>query len=370
MTQSSQPHSIVGAAVKHFGLGIVLIVAASAILLISDSRKQQDTRAADAPKNVALINYVSVAALEDGEAGMIAGLKEGGFVDGLNLTIKHYNAEGDRSAAILIAKEAVGGDFDAVLTISTPVLQAVAGANLDAHRTHIFTLSTDPWGAGVGISRTNPAEHPPYMTGQGSIPPVDRLFEMAREANPRLKKVGVAWNPAESNSEAATKLAREACRKLHIELSEVTIDSSSAVLDAGRVLVARNVDAIWAGGDATVAASIETLIGTANDGGIPVFANTQSNVKVGALFSLGPDYGEVGHAGGLLAARVLKGTSPAAIPVENYSPEVLAINLVVEERFRANWKFGRDWAKQARLIVDKSGAHTQTPATAKSSSGK
>ena len=58
-----------------------------------------------------------------------------------------------------------------------------------------FTLSTDPWGAGVGISRTNPAEHPPYMTGQGSIPPVLRLFEMAREANPRLKKVGVAWNP-------------------------------------------------------------------------------------------------------------------------------------------------------------------------------
>jgi putative ABC transport system substrate-binding protein len=246
----------------------------------------------------------------------------------------------------------------------------VAGANLDAHRTHVFTLSTDPWGAGIGISRTNPAEHPPYMTGQGSVPPVQRLFEMAREANPKLKKVGVAWNPAESNSEAATKLAREACRKLQIELSEVTIDSSSAVLDAARVLVARNVEAIWAGGDATVAASIETLINTANEGGIPVFGNTQSNVKVGALFSLGPDYYEVGHAGGLLAARVLKGTSPASIPVENYSPEVLAINLVAGERFRANWTFGAGWAKQAKLIVDKSGAHTQTPATPKTSSGK
>lgn len=359
MTQTSQFHSIVGTAVKHFGLGIVLIVVASAILLFSDTRKQRETRAANASKSVAMINYVSVATLEEGEAGMVAGLKEGGFVDGQNITIKHFNAEGDRSAAILIAKETVSGDYDAVLTISTPVLQAVAGANLDTHRTHVFTLSTDPWGAGVGISRANPAEHPPYMTGQGSIPPVDRLFEMAREANPRLTKVGVAWNPAESNSEAATKLARDACRKLHIELSEVTIDSSSAVQDAARVLVARNVDAIWAGGDATVAASIETLIGTANDGGIPVFANTQSNVKVGALFSLGPDYYEVGHAGGLLAARVLKGTSPASIPVENYSPEVLAINLIAEKRFKANWKFGPDWTKQARMIVDESGVHTK-----------
>jgi putative tryptophan/tyrosine transport system substrate-binding protein len=366
MSSSPQTHSIVGTAFRHFGLGVLLIVIASAILLFSDPRKQQASHAANAPKNVAMINYISVATLEEGEAGMVAGLKERGFEDGKNITIKHYNAEGDRSAAILIAKEAVGGDFDAVLTISTPVLQAVAGANLDAHRTHVFTLSTDPWGAGVGISRTNPAEHPPYMTGQGSIPPIDRLFAMALEANPKLKTVGVAWNPAESNSEAATKLAREACRKLHIELSEVTIDSSSAVLDAGRVLIARNVQAIWAGGDATVAASIETLINTANEGGIPVFSNTQSNVKVGGLFSLGPDYYEVGHAGGLLAARVLKGTSPASIPVENYAPEVLAINLVAEERFRANWKFGPDWAKQARVIVDKTGVHTQKAAAATS----
>ena len=108
-----------------------------------------------------------------------------------------------------------------------------------------------------------------------------------------------------------------------------------------------------------MAASIATLIGAANDGGIPVFGNTLSNVKDGGLFSLGPDYYEVGHAGGLLAARVLKGTSPAAIPVENYAPEMLAINLVAEERFRANWKFGPDWARQARVIVDKTGVHTQ-----------
>jgi putative tryptophan/tyrosine transport system substrate-binding protein len=370
MTKSLQSDSLAGAALRHFGLGVALIVVASAVLLFSDSRRQQGSRAADAPKNVAMINYVSVATLEDGEAGMIAGLKEAGFTDGQNITIKHYNAEGDRSAAIMIAKEAVGGDFDAILTISTPVLQAVAGANLDAHRTHIFTLSTDPWGAGVGISPSNHADHPPYMTGEGSIPPVDRLFKMAREANPRLKKVGVAWNPAESNSEAATKLARAACRKLNIELSEVTIDSSSAVLDAARVLVSRNVDAIWAGGDATVAASIETLIGAANDGGIPVFGNTQSNVKVGALFSLGPDYHEVGHSGGLLAARVLKGTSPASIPVENYSPEVLALNMVAENRFRANWKFEPDWAKRAALIVDKTGAHKKKAEAGKPSPAK
>ncbi len=90
--------------------------------------------------------------------------------------------------------------------------------------------------------------------------PVAGVFRMAREANPKLAKVGVVWNPAESNSEASTIMAREVCKQLNIELVEMTIDSSSAVLDAVKALLARKVQAIWAGGDATVAPAIETLI--------------------------------------------------------------------------------------------------------------
>ncbi|HEV8004083.1 MAG TPA: ABC transporter substrate-binding protein [Planctomycetaceae bacterium] len=359
MSTSQQPRSLTGNLLRHLGPGAALIVAAAAVLLFSDPRWKHAQRSADAPKKVALVNYVSVPVLEDGEAGMIAGLKEGGFGDGENLALSHYNAEGDRSTAILIAKEVVGADFDAVLTLSTPVLQAVANANLDAQRTHVFTLSTDPFGAGVGISRENPALHPAYMTGEGSPQPVASLFQLARQANPHLNRVGVVWNPAESNSEASTLLAREVCKKLHIELIEVTIDSSSAVQDAARALVSRQVQAIWAGGDATVAGALDTLIGSAREGGIPVFTNMPSDVKAGALFSLGADYFEVGRAGGLLAARVLKGADPAKIPVENYAPEVLALNLVARDLFRSKWKFGADWTTRASVTVDQTGVHQQ-----------
>jgi putative tryptophan/tyrosine transport system substrate-binding protein len=358
MSQSQQPSSVPSVLVRHFGAGLALIIAAAAVLLFSDPRRNRDLRSADAPKMVALVNYVSVPVLEDGETGMIAGLKEGGFVDGKNLTLKRYNAEGDRSTAIMIAKEVVGGDFDALLTLSTPVLQAVANANLDTHRTHVFTLSTDPWGAGVGISRENPAQHPPYMTGQGTLQPVAGLFQLARQANPGLRKVGVVWNPSESNSESSTLMARDVCRMLGIELAEVTVDSSSAVLDAVKALIGREVQALWAGGDATVAPALETLIRSARDGGVPVFTNMPSNVKAGALFSLGADYYEVGRAGGLLAARVLEGADPATIPVENYAPEVLALNMVALELFRAKWKFGADWVKRAELVVDRTGTHS------------
>src|ERR1700693_6230500 len=122
MHHSQETPSVPLNLVRHLGLGIALILAAAAVLLFSDPRRNKGLRAADAPKKVAIVNYISVPVLEDGEAGMIAGLKEAGFVDGQNIALSRYNAEGDRTTAIMISKEVVGADFDLVLTLSTPVL--------------------------------------------------------------------------------------------------------------------------------------------------------------------------------------------------------------------------------------------------------
>lgn len=350
--------------IRHLGVGAILILVASAILLFSDPKWKRGERLEDAPRKIAVVNFTSVPVLDDGEAGLIAGLADGGFIEGDNITLTRFNAEGDRTTAVLIAKEVTGADFDLILTLSTPVLQAVAGANTETRRTHVFTLSTDPWGAGVGISRDDPSQHPPYMTGQGSLQPVEALFKLAREANPALSKVGVVWNPAEANSEASTVMARAVCDSLGIELLEATVDTSSGVLDATKSLVSRGIEAIWVGGDSTVSASLETLIDTAHDEGVLVFTNMPSDVKRGAAFSLGADYYEVGHSSGLLAARVLNGTDPATIPVENVLPEQMAINEVALGRFADTWKLGPAVRSQAQIIVDKSGVHEPDRAAA------
>ena len=349
---------------RHFGIGVALIAATSAVLLFSDPKWRRSNRDVERPKKIAIVNYVSVPVLEDGQAGLVAGLKESGFVDRENVELKYYNAEGDRAAAVLIAKEVTGADFDMILTLSTPVLQAVATANQESKCTHVFTLTTDPWGAGVGISRDDPSRHPPYMTGYGSLQPVADVFKLARQANPKLKKVGVVWNPAEANSEASTRLARTACKTMDIELVESTVESSTSVLDATKALLLQGVDAFWVGGDATVAVSLESLIAAARDAGIPVFTNMPSDVKQGVVFALGADYFEVGRSGGLLAGRVLGGADPAGIAVENFVPEQLAINEVALEPFKATWRFGPDWRQKSKLVIDRAGVHEAAPAPA------
>jgi ABC-type uncharacterized transport system substrate-binding protein len=244
--------------IRRLALGVGLIVAASAVLLLSDPRRK--TGGSDTIKRIAVVKYASTQVLDDGERGLLDALAEEGFIESRNIEVVRYNAEGDRATAAMIASEVVGGDFDLILTVSTPVLQAVANANKTAGRTHVFTLTTDPWGAGVGISRENNLDHPPHMTGHGSLQPVEALFRLARQAKPDLQKVGVVWNPSEANSEASTLMAREACRKLGIELIEVTVDASAGVAEAAKAVVTRGVQAIWFGGDSTVAVGFDALV--------------------------------------------------------------------------------------------------------------
>jgi hypothetical protein len=135
----------------------------------------------------------------------------------------------------------VNANFDLLMTVSTVSLQAVANANRGGKTVQVFGAVADPSVAGVGISRDKPLDHPRNLVGIGSFLPVADSFQIAREMFPGLKKVGVAWNPAEANSRAFTEKAREACKTMGIELLEANVENSNGVLEAEESLVARGL---------------------------------------------------------------------------------------------------------------------------------
>lgn len=288
---------------------------------------------------VAILNYATRPVLEDGQNGVLDSLKDHGFIDGKNLEIKIFNAENDLPTANTMASAIIGGDFDLVISISTPCLQAMASANKEGVVKHIFGLVTDPFGAGVGISRADPLDHPPHLAGIGTFQPVKEAFHIAREMCPEIKKVGVVWNPAEACSEACTVMARDVCKELGLVLEEAAVDNSAGVLEAARSLTARNVDCIWIGGDNTVELAISSLLKAATEARIPVFANSPSSAHSGALFGLGANYYEVGKITGDLAGKTLKGLDLKTVRIENVVPGRLAINHDALKDLRMKWQF-------------------------------
>jgi len=348
--------------IRRLALGLLLIGAAAGLLLLSDlgSRAKQKGAAGQGrpgPAKVALLQHASQSILEEGRQGMVAGMAERGWKEGENLTIRHFNAEGDNTVSQAIAREMVNAAPNLLLTISTPSLQAVANANRNTRIPHVFGLVTNPMVTGVGI--TSPHEHPAWLAGFGSMQPVAQAFDTARSMNPDLKTVGVIWNAAEANAEAQVSLARAVCAERGMTLLETTVDSSAGVGEAAGALIARGAEALWVCGDVTVMTAIDALVAPAKRAGIPVFTVIPPSVKRGTLFDLGADYFEVGRITGRLAGEILNGKDPATVDIQNVMPEVLAINLQALEGLKGNWKVPDALREKATLLIDEQGGENE-----------
>ncbi|MFN9719735.1 MAG: ABC transporter substrate-binding protein [Planctomycetota bacterium] len=326
---------------RRFLPGLALLFATSLILLMLDRNSRQGERAEEASQKIpriAFVQHASIKALEDGRLGAIEQLTKRGFVDGQSVSVSYFNAEGDIATANSIAKEVTSGSYDLILTMSTPSLQTVANANKTGARvTHVFGLVTDPYTAGVGIDSADHLKHPPYMTGFGSMQPIEALFRIIREMRPETKRIGLVWNPAESNSTAQTLLARTICRQMSMELVEGSAENSAAVLEATNAVISQGVDCLWISGDITVSSADSLVIKSGTNAGIPVFCSLPSAVLKGSTLDLGADYVSIGRALGNLAADVLQGKSPSEIPVENHTDVVLLYNETSLSRLKKHW---------------------------------
>ena len=313
---------------KNIWLGVVLIAAASAVLLLSDLNRRQTKdphKKQDLPR-LAIMQWTSTDLLDNTVSGMVQGLRQQGFEDGRTAVIRFFNASGDSATANMMARELTGGGYDMILTASTLALQAVAQANREKRIPHLFGGVTDPYGAGVGITGPEPHQHPPHLLGAGTFQPVEGSIRVARLMNPNLKRLGAVWNPSEDNSDACVRKARATCLELGIELVEANAGNTSEVPEAIRSVLSRGVEAVWIGGDTVAMAAINASVSAARAEGVPVFTNDPSDVRRGALFGLGASYEQVGLAVGNLGGKVLRGAGPSGFGVANLVPEVLTLN--------------------------------------------
>lgn len=348
------------AVLKKTALGLALIVASAAILLYSDmdSRHVQAHGKSRAVR-VAIVQQISIPALDDGISGALAALQDRGYVDGGRMMLRRYNAQGDISTGNAIAREVTSGDFDLIFSFSTVSLQTIANANRFATppRKHVFALVSDPYAVGVGISRENHLQHPPYMTGVGSLAPVEDAFKLAREMRPSLKRVGLVWDPSEANSMVTTELARKVCASMGITLVEANAENSTETGDAAASLLSRGVEAIWISPDLIASHSMELIVSKARTAKIPVFTSIPAKNSTGALFELGADYQSIGRVAGNLAADVLDGRDPATIPVDNVMPITLTVNKLALKGLRAVWTLPPDVMARANIVEDETGRH-------------
>ncbi len=347
-----------GYVLKRLALGFVLIGIAAAILLLSDRQNRKSAPAVQAKiPRVAIFQIASRQILDDSVNGCLDAFARHNLIPNKTVMIQRFNAESDLPTANTIAKAIAGGDFDMVVTFSTPAMQVMAGANQAGKVRHVFGTVTDPYLSGIGLDRKHPDIRPGHLAGIGTFQPVKEVFRLAKQCYPELKRVGVVWCASETCSEACLALAREVCRELDITLLEATVQSTVEVMEAAQSLVAKNVQALWIGGDNVVELTAGSVIKPAMEARIPVFANAPDHAKTGALLGLGANYYEVGQITGNLAVEIIKGRDPRSVPIDNVVPQKLAVNLLALANLRDAWKIPAEIMRSASIVIDAQGAH-------------
>jgi putative ABC transport system substrate-binding protein len=144
------------------------------------------------------------------------------------------------------------------------------------------------------------------MTGVLIEIPTDRQLKMIRTFLPKLRKIGVLYNPEKT----ATKLkeAESQAAGHAFQLRGFPVEKEKEVSPQLRTLLAHS-EALWLIPDSTVLTdeSIRFILESAVARQIPVIGFSPEFTRLGALLSLSIDYGEVGREAGLLAKRILNG---------------------------------------------------------------
>lgn len=283
----------------------------------------QGTDAAAAPVNAAapaplgrlaklnLVEYLETPNVEINRQGIRDGLAKAGLVEGRDYELSLRNAQGDMAALNTIMDATASDGSELLMTSTTPALQA---ALQRARKLPVvFSLVANPMAAGAGRSEQ---DHLPNVTGAYVNAPHAEGLAALRRCLPNLKRVGTLFVPAEVNSVYYKDELLKAAGALGIEVELVGVSNSGEIADAALALCSRNIDAVCQISDNLTGASFASIVQAANRARLPLMGFASGQAESGAFMTISRDFYDGGVESAAMAARILRGESPAVIPFQ------------------------------------------------------
>ena len=316
-----------GLIIKRLSLGVGLIVLAGAVLLLSDwTRRTVPGGHSKAHKvwKICIIEYVNVVDVEETEKGFEDGLPAAGLKKGRDYEVTVRNAQGDMGTLNSAVDAALSEGADMLVPFSSPSLQATArkAGKLPV----VFAYVADAVAAGVGRSNT---DHMPNVTGVPTPGAYAEVLGYLRECLPQARRIGTIFVPAEVNTVFHKTQIERLAGPLGFELVAVAANTSSELPDAALALCAMKIDALCQIGGNLTAAGFTSIAQAAQRARLPVFAFLSIQAREGAMLVVGRDYYDAGKEAAGLAARIMRGESPATIPFQPQHTSRLIVNLKV-----------------------------------------
>ncbi|MGH7773072.1 MAG: ABC transporter substrate-binding protein [Candidatus Binatia bacterium] len=251
-------------------------------------------------------------------------MAELGYTEGKNIKYDLYNAKEDSDTLKKLAQKLVHDKPDVIVTSSTTVTLPVAKASAGTNIPVVFLSAANPleFVKSYASSGNN-------LTGisTGALELTAKRLELLKEIAPGVKRIATFHNPKGVNYQAQLTEVREAAKRLGFKLWEINVTDGKEIEQVTATLSRKVVDAIFLPPDRTITKDMEVIVRQSIKEKLPLIP-PPAVFNVGGLATYGHDYSALGQQGAVLVDKILKGSKPADLPIE----QPLKLNLVINLR--------------------------------------
>jgi putative ABC transport system substrate-binding protein len=245
-------------------------------------------------------------------------------VESKNIAFETRYTEGKRDRFPALADELVSLKVDVLVASSLP--EALAFKNATRRIPIVFTGSGDPITAGLVHSLARPGGN---ITGFSTIGAVltGKRLELLKETIPKLSRVAVLWDPRDPNTEQQWKESQLPARELGLQLYSLEVTSADKLEIAFKEAIKAHNAALGVTETPLTASNQRQIADLAEKNRLPAIYPRKDFVENGGLMSYGADRTEVFRRIASMIDKILKGTKPADIPVEQPTKFEFVVNL-------------------------------------------
>jgi putative tryptophan/tyrosine transport system substrate-binding protein len=254
----------------------------------------------------------------------LQGLKETGYVEGQNVAVEYRYAENQYDRLPALAADLVRRRVAVIVAYGTPAALAAKAATTTIPI--VFNTGGDPVALGLVASLNRPGAN---LTGSAVLEAelAPKRLQLVRELIPNAAVFGVLADPAFPPTQSIITNLQAAARTLGLQLIVVNARTDSDFEKAFATFSQQRVGAILVGTSTFYPQRMEQLAALAARHALPAIFPLREFALAGGLMSYGGSLGYAYHQVGIYTGRVLKGTKPADLPVEQAVRIELTLNL-------------------------------------------
>jgi putative ABC transport system substrate-binding protein len=247
-----------------------------------------------------------------------------GYIEGKNVRFEYRYAKGHNERLPELANDLVGLNVDVIVTWGTDAVLAAKQATTTIPI--VMGTAGDPLGSGIVTNLARPDANVTGLSSRAAELEAKRL-QLLKEVMPGLSQVAVLSNPTNSYMPLALESARQGAQRLRVWLLVYPVHDRTTLDAALQTLTKDRPEALLVPADTFLVSQRSRIVQFALENKLPSVYSFREYIEAGGLIAYTPDYHDLFRRAANYVDKILKGTKPRDLAIEQPTKFHLLINL-------------------------------------------